>query len=759
MPQDGNAVVGDLSGLGGDGSGLVQGYGIPGAMMGYGGMGYGGLGFQDPAWTGAMARQKYAMALMQQGSQITPLRSPWQAAARALQGGLGAWEFGQAQAAAQQQAQQWQKDIAPSADRIAAIYAGLAGGGQGAQPQAQAASFRQPGQGMEPPASADAIAALPGIQALPTEIRPLAVQAAVNAQMGPNAAQNWAGNILRVESGGRQFDKNGNVILGPPTKYGRAVGAGQMMPSTFDAVAKANGITGSINDPGANLATSALYYQDGLNRTNGDPAGAAAYYVGGPGQLHAYVTGTNIDPMTTDYLRQTNATPGQMMAVSGVGGGGAGGVAPGAGLQAYLQMMAEAERLSMNPMNPYGQAMRQYLMAAAPQLLRLGQFTPPVPIPGTNLATQTEVATGRQATVGQQLSGESIAGKAISELQRISRIPPDQRSAEDQQAYEFNYQQLANQGRWNMTDAGPFYEPPPALSQFARPPSVARPGAAAPAPAPPAIAPAPGQPSPPAAPVPPAPAPAPPDVSTVTPPAIVKNVQQAIAADQDMANTFSAKAQQNTGDLQTTAQIRSIAEHVPTNIGAAIQGQLARILSGASYDPDTVKSITQGVSASDAEVLQKLFTQLSARQTGALGGGFEVLRNFESRFPDITSRPESIKEFTQSLDYQIHYDQRRAELMHQWIEQNRRNLTGYNSIGSPEFNAFAQAHGLDPRIYGAAAMAAAGQPYSTYTRGLDAAAGEDRRAARLAWQFNPNIQVIGPDGRPHARPSSMIGGQ
>lgn len=51
----------------------------------------------DPGMQSAMARQQYAQALMSAGMESTPVRSPWAAAARAVQGLLGGYEFSAAQ--------------------------------------------------------------------------------------------------------------------------------------------------------------------------------------------------------------------------------------------------------------------------------------------------------------------------------------------------------------------------------------------------------------------------------------------------------------------------------------------------------------------------------------------------------------------------------------------------------------------------------------------------------------------------------------
>lgn len=69
--------------------------------MADGQMGLGGFGNQlalmDPAVAAAMRRQAYAAQLLGQASDVSPLRSPWQAATRAVSGILGGYESNVAQ--------------------------------------------------------------------------------------------------------------------------------------------------------------------------------------------------------------------------------------------------------------------------------------------------------------------------------------------------------------------------------------------------------------------------------------------------------------------------------------------------------------------------------------------------------------------------------------------------------------------------------------------------------------------------------------
>lgn len=66
----------------------------------------------DPGMQQAMLRQQYAQSLLSQGGETTPLRSPWQAAARVFQGALGGYYMGQSADMMQQYANQSRQALA-----------------------------------------------------------------------------------------------------------------------------------------------------------------------------------------------------------------------------------------------------------------------------------------------------------------------------------------------------------------------------------------------------------------------------------------------------------------------------------------------------------------------------------------------------------------------------------------------------------------------------------------------------------------------
>jgi hypothetical protein len=427
-------TVGDLSGAGFGTD--IQGYGMPGQMMGGGGYGMMGgalgLGFQDPAWTGAMARQKYALALMQQGAQTSPILSPWQALARGVQGALGGYTLRSSIGQMQDQARQWQQDIGPTLQRAHQTVADLLSGqGAAAAPGqtaagggAQSYSLAYKG-GAEQPATAADIAALPDVKALPVALQPQLSQRLAANGMGINAAAQFA-RQMKIESGGSNIDpKTGDVIV---NKDSGATGLAQIMPATFaDLQKKYPDLTGDIRDPATNLEAGIKYFKEGMTGGKGNLAAAAAYYHGGGAGLQAFMSGGAMGPRTAAYLVSTGAmvpaaaTPGAA-ATGGAADGGAapGGPAPGSGWRAALQMKMDAlDLMSSQPNNPFAQRLGQNMLATAPQLAQVGALEPPVPVGQTGIYTQRDPITGKVTTGGQQFDPTSARGEDLTRMQVI----------------------------------------------------------------------------------------------------------------------------------------------------------------------------------------------------------------------------------------------------------------------------------------------------------------------------------------------------
>ncbi|OPA84275.1 hypothetical protein BFW86_24335 [Pseudomonas fluorescens] len=99
-------------------------------------------------------------------------------------------------------------------------------------------------------------------------------------------------SILQAESGGKQFDRNGQ----PMTSSRGAIGAAQIMPSTGPEAAKLAGVDWDENrfrnDPDYNRQLGQAYFQK-LTNDFKSPALAVAAYNAGPGMVNDWINGTN----------------------------------------------------------------------------------------------------------------------------------------------------------------------------------------------------------------------------------------------------------------------------------------------------------------------------------------------------------------------------------------------------------------------------------------------------------------------------------
>jgi len=131
-------------------------------------------------------------------------------------------------------------------------------------------------------------------------------------------------NILKQESGHRQFDQNGK----PLTSSAGAVGIGQILPSTGPEAAKLAGLPWDenrfYNDANYNAALGEAYFLHQFN-TFGSIDKAAAAYNAGPGALSSAIDrATAMGGSYLDYLPAE--TQKYVLATTGLGGsGGLGG--------------------------------------------------------------------------------------------------------------------------------------------------------------------------------------------------------------------------------------------------------------------------------------------------------------------------------------------------------------------------------------------------------------------------------------------------
>jgi len=134
-------------------------------------------------------------------------------------------------------------------------------------------------------------------------------------------------NILKQESGNRQFDENGK----PLTSSAGAIGIGQILPSTGPEAAKLAGLPWDenrfYNDADYNAALGEAYFMHQY-QTFGSIDKAAAAYNAGPGALSSAIDrATAVGGSYLDYLPAET----QKYVLATTGQGGSGGLAGGSG--------------------------------------------------------------------------------------------------------------------------------------------------------------------------------------------------------------------------------------------------------------------------------------------------------------------------------------------------------------------------------------------------------------------------------------------
>lgn len=359
----------------------------------YGGLGYSGAQIQDPMMIGPQMQQLWARGLLGQAADVSPVRSPWQAAARAVSGLLGGYEAGDAARQMNAVLGQQQAAARASLGDVNRIMSGL--GGQQGTTQQGAAQPPPQGGGLEPAASAEDINGLPDVQKLPQALQGPFAAAATKYQLGPNAAAQWA-RMLMAESGGQHMisSPSGSYVTRSPAG---ALGVAQVMPQTFAEMKQKYGIQGDISDPTANLEAGTAYFKQGLQAANGDLAGSAAYYNAGPGGLSTYQKGGTLPQETQAYLTKTGAptvTAAQNVTTDAAGNAVIGG---SNGFQTAMALRQKALQMSMS-MNPYERMMAPQLMQQAAAVANMGAFKTVV-MPNGQIANVNSI-TGQTTVTG-----------------------------------------------------------------------------------------------------------------------------------------------------------------------------------------------------------------------------------------------------------------------------------------------------------------------------------------------------------------------
>jgi hypothetical protein len=133
---------------------------------------------------------------------------------------------------------------------------------------------------------------------------------------------------IQQESGGRQFDRQGNLITSPKGAFGIA----QLMPGTAAELAPRLGVTPEQlrSDPALNERAGQLYMEDQRRKYGGNEALALAAYNAGPGRVDEWIQRFG-DPRTGEItteefiskipFAETKAYVGNILAGSGETGG------------------------------------------------------------------------------------------------------------------------------------------------------------------------------------------------------------------------------------------------------------------------------------------------------------------------------------------------------------------------------------------------------------------------------------------------------
>jgi hypothetical protein len=124
--------------------------------------------------------------------------------------------------------------------------------------------------------------------------------------------ERWIREVMRQESGGRQRDADGTPI----TSSAGAMGLMQVMPRTYDMLARRYGLGGDPYDPHDNILAGAAYISE-MYAIYGSPGFLAAYNAG-PDRVDAYLAGSNPLPdETVNYVASIAPRLGDQVAASG----------------------------------------------------------------------------------------------------------------------------------------------------------------------------------------------------------------------------------------------------------------------------------------------------------------------------------------------------------------------------------------------------------------------------------------------------------
>ena len=118
--------------------------------------------------------------------------------------------------------------------------------------------------------------------------------------------------MIPAESGGRQFNGNGQTLTSPAG----AMGIAQVLPATAEETAKKHGMQWDpqrfMSDASYNMQIGQLYHQDLTKKYGGNQALAVAAYNAGPGAVDDWINGTNKAGKNPALLRLGDPNKGEI---------------------------------------------------------------------------------------------------------------------------------------------------------------------------------------------------------------------------------------------------------------------------------------------------------------------------------------------------------------------------------------------------------------------------------------------------------------
>src|SRR5215472_13201383 len=381
--------------------------------MGYGGQGM--MGMMYPQLMGPMRQQMYGQALLNQAADVSPVRSPYQALARALSGALGGYEMNQGQQAAVAANQGMQDQ--------AAQFFGL-GGGTSFPLAPQVTSAPQQQQAASPSSGVPAVSD-PNITGNNYgNIRPVGATTGFNAYNTPQDGIAAMARQLAIN----QKDHGLNTLRQTITRWAPASDGNN--PDQYAAtVAKAAGF-----DPDANLNFS-------------DPAVLAKIIPAMAQVEHGKPMGVGDDVLTagigqglgTDPIVAINASEQGGASDPAAGGNPASGFTtstPGAGWMMAQHLIQQSMLARMSP-NPYIRAAADGLIEQAKMYMSVGNQGPLIHDADGRLLQQDAI-TGAWKQVGEPLRPES---QILSDLASLGA------------KYQQNPKSLTGEEQIRLTDA------------------------------------------------------------------------------------------------------------------------------------------------------------------------------------------------------------------------------------------------------------------------------------------------------------------